>query len=165
MVPRTGPSPPNLFKPRLLKEGKHSHISNLVGNPIEIFAMYQCTYCDYKSLRLWCINRHSLKKHQHLRKYHGLRKYKCDHCDYRTNDQINKIKYQKAKHANILLKCKLCEYNTQDRSNLIRHVRKKHNEMKIKCKQCDFFTDRDDNMKRHVIGKQKVKICKTKSLR
>ena len=33
---------------------------------LEIFAMYQCTYCDYKSVRLWCINRHSLKKHQHF---------------------------------------------------------------------------------------------------
>ena len=37
-----------------------------MGNLLEIFAMYQCTYCDYKSLRLWCINRHSLKKHQHF---------------------------------------------------------------------------------------------------
>ena len=81
-----------------------------MGNLIEVFAMNQCTYCDYKSLRLWLW---------------------CDHCDYRTNDQINKIKHQKAKHANILLKCKLCEYNTQDRSNLIRHVRKKDIEMKV----------------------------------
>jgi hypothetical protein len=26
--------------------------------------MFECNHCDYKSERMWCINRHSLNKHE-----------------------------------------------------------------------------------------------------
>ena len=123
--------------------------------------------CSYKSASTFCEKKNL---NQHLRKYHGLKNYKCDHCDYRANDQSNVRKHEKSKHADFVFKCKLCEYNTQDGSNLNRHVRNKHQEKNIKCNQSAFLTDRGDNLKIHVIAMHTVKTCnecdfKTISLR
>ena len=98
-----------------------------------------------------------------------MKNYKCDHCDYRANDQSNVRKHEKAKHADFVFKCKLCEYNTQDRSNLNRHVRNKHQEENIKCNQCDQYFAENQNLKRHVIAMHTLRTCnecdfKTKSL-
>ena len=43
--------------------------------------------------------------YQHLRKEHGLKKYKCDNCNFRADNQSNLKKHEKSKHLNYLLKC------------------------------------------------------------
>ena len=71
--------------------------------------------------------------HQHLRKDHGLQKYKCKLCDFRTNSPNHLKRHEGVKHSNFELKCKQCEYTTSDQHNLNRHVRVKHLPKNIKC--------------------------------
>ena len=106
---------------------------------------------------------------QHMRKRHGLKRYKCSYCNDRFVNQQNVSKHEKQKHENELFKCEQCAYSSTRKNRLRQHIRSKHLEKNIKCDQCDFVTDRNHNMKKHVNTMHMIKVCnecdfKTKSL-
>ena len=114
--------------------------------------VHECSECD--STFRWKKN-----LNQHLRKDHGILKYKCDYCNFTVNDQSNLRKHERAKHAGVLFACDQCEYTTEDRSHLNRHKRSKHIMKNINCAQCSFVTDRNDKLETHVKAKHTLKTC------
>ena len=49
---------------------------------------------------------------QHMKKQHGVKKYKCNYCDFHSDNQSNLKKHEKAMHENEVFKCEQCEYIT-----------------------------------------------------
>ena len=97
---------------------------------------------------------------QHMRKQHGLQKYKCNHCDFCSNDQSNLKRHEKTNHIYELFQCKQCKYTTPRKDKLNQHIRFKHIEKNLKCEQCNFVTDRNDYLKKHVSAIHALKKCK-----
>merc|ERR1711947_1883 len=93
------------------------------------------------------------------RKEHGLKKYKCDHCNYHTDDRSHVSRHKKSKHGNEVFECVQCNYTYTREDNLQRHIRSKHIEKDIKCVQCDFVTDRKEALKIHIQAKHTLKKC------
>ena len=125
--------------------------------------VHQCNECDSSF-------REKKNLQQHMRKRHGLKRYKCGYCNDRFDNQQNVSKHEKQKHENELFKCEQCAYSSTRKDRLRQHIRSKHLEKKMKCDHCDFVTDRNHNMKKHVNAMHMVKGCnecdfKTKSLR
>ena len=88
---------------------------------------------------------------------HGFKKYKCDHCNYHSDDRSHR--HEKTVHENIKFNCDKCEYTANDKSNLKQHIRSKHMEKDMKCEECDFVTDRKGLLKKHVNAKHTMKKC------
>ena len=125
--------------------------------------VHQCNECDSSF-------REKKNLQQHMRKRHGLKRYKCGYCNDRFDNQQNVSKHEKQKHENELFKCEQCAYSSTRKDRLRQHIRSKHLEKKMKCDHCDFVSDRNHNMKKHVNAMHMIKICnecdfKTKSLR
>ena len=125
--------------------------------------VHQCNECDSSF-------REKKNLQQHMRKRHGLKKYKCSHCNDRFDNRSSVSKHEKQKHGNELFHCEHCEYSSPRKDRLRQHIRSKHMEKNIKCDQCDFVTDRNHNMKKHVNTMHMDKVCnecdfKTKSIR
>jgi uncharacterized C2H2 Zn-finger protein len=125
--------------------------------------VHRCNECD-SSFR----EKKNLK--QHMKKQHGLKKYKCGYCNDRFDNRMSMSRHEKTKHENELFKCKQCEYASPTKDKLRHHIRSKHLEKNLKCDQCDFVTDTNHALKKHVNAMHVVKTCnecefKTKSLR
>ena len=123
---------------------------------------HQCNECDSSF-------REKKNLQQHMKKRHGLKKYKCGYCNDQFDNRTSRTRHEKKKHENALFKCEQCEYSSPRKDRLRQHIRSKHLEKNIKCDQCDFVTDRNPAMKKHVIAMHVVKMCnecdfKTKSL-
>ena len=69
-----------------------------------------------------------------MKKQHGVKKYKCNYCNFRSDNQSNLKKHEKAKHENELFKCEQCEYKTPRKDKIRQHTRSKHLEKK-NCKK------------------------------
>ena len=124
--------------------------------------VHQCNKCDSSF-------REKKNLQQHMRKQHGLKRYKCSHCNDRFDNRTSVSKHEKQKHGNELFHCEHCEYSSPRKDRLRQHIRSNHLEKNIKCDQCDFVTDRNHNMKKHINTMHVVKACnecdfKTKSL-
>ena len=52
--------------------------------------LYKCDHCDYKSERIWCINRHTKTHHRQQESASS-----CAHCDYKSSNR----KHMKNKRA------------------------------------------------------------------
>ena len=125
--------------------------------------LHQCNECDSSFKE---------KKNliQHMRKRHGLKRYKCSFCNDRFDIRKSLSRHEKQKHENELFKCEQCEYSSPRKDRLRQHIRSQHLENKIKCDQCDFVTDTNPALKKHVNAMHVVKGCnecdfKTKSRR
>ena len=94
-----------------------------------------------------------------MRKRHGLKKYKCDHCNYHSDDRSHVLRHEKTIHENIKFNCDQCEYTANDNSNLKRHIRNKHMEKDMKCEEFYFVTDRKGLLKKHFNAKHTLKKC------
>ena len=125
--------------------------------------LHQCNECDSSFKE---------KKNliQHMRKRHGLKRYKCSFCNDQYDIRKSLSRHEKQKHENELFKCEQCEYSSPRKDRLRQHIRSQHLENKIKCDQCDFVTDTNPALKKHVNAMHVVKGCnecdfKTKSRR
>ena len=66
---------------------------HIIQNPNNIsYKMYTCNFCNYKSERIWCINRHIKAHHKHPM-------FKCKHCDYQSNRRYNLKQHEKIIHG------------------------------------------------------------------
>ena len=113
---------------------------------------FQCDECESTF-------REKKNLHQHMRKRHGLKKYKCDHCNYHSDDRSDVLKHEKSKHGNELFKCEQCNYSNTRKDILKRHIRSKHLDKSIKCEECDFVTDRKDKLNHHIQAIHTLKKC------
>ena len=123
--------------------------------------VHQCNKCDSSF-------REKKNLQQHMRKRHGLKRYKCSYCNDRFDNRMTVSNHEKQKHENELFHCEQCEYSSPRKDILRQHIRSKHMEKNIKCDQCDFVTDRNPALKKHVNAMHMVKECnecdfKTKS--
>ena len=96
---------------------------------------------------------------QHMKNRHGLKKFKCNFCDYRSNDRKTLKRHGNDKHKHELFKCLQCDYRSARKDMLMRHIRAIHMEKNIKCDQCEYVTDSNNKLKRHVHVKHEVKSC------
>ena len=94
-----------------------------------------------------------------MKKQHGVKKYKCNYCNFRSDNQFNLSRHEKTMHENEVFRCEQCEYTTPRKDILRRHIRSKHLEKNIKCEHCNFVTDRIENLKRHVDSIHTQKHC------
>ena len=90
---------------------------------------------------------------------HGLKKFKCNFCDYRSNDRKTLKGHENNKHKHELFKCLQCDYRSARKDMLERHIRAIHVEKNIRCDQCEYVTDSNNKLKRHVHVKHEVKTC------
>ena len=60
--------------------------------------VHQCNECDSSF-------REKKNLQQHMRKRHGLKKYKCSHCNDRFDNRSSVSKHEKQKHGNELFHC------------------------------------------------------------
>ena len=74
---------------------------------------------------------------QHMKKQHGLKKYKCNYCNFRSDNQFNLSRHEKTMHENEVFRCEQCEYTTPRKDKLRRHIRSKHLEKNMKCEHCN----------------------------
>ena len=112
--------------------------------------VFQCGGCESSF-------REKKNLQQHMRKRHGFKKYKCDQCNFRSNDQTNVVRHEKTTHN--IYKCEQCEYTAYEKSILQQHIRSKHMEKNIRCEECEFVTDQKGVLKRHVQVKHTLKKC------
>ena len=49
---------------------------------------------------------------QHMKKQHGLKKYKCDYCNFRSENLSNVNRHEKTRHENEVFECEQCEFTT-----------------------------------------------------
>ena len=96
---------------------------------------------------------------QHMKNRHGLKKFKCNFCDYRSNDRKTLKGHENNKHKHELFKCLQCDYRSARKDMLERHIRAIHVEKNIRCDQCEYVTDSNNKLKRHVHVKHEVKTC------
>ena len=96
---------------------------------------------------------------QHMKNRHGLKKFKCNFCDYRSNDRKTLKRHENNKHKHELFKCLQCEYSSARKDMLKRHIHAIHEEKNIKCDHCEYVTDSNNKLKRHVHVKHEVKTC------
>ena len=96
---------------------------------------------------------------QHMKNRHGLKRFKCNFCNYRSNDRKNLKRHENNNHKHELFKCLQCEYRSARKDMLKRHIRAIHVEKNIKCDQCEYVTDSNNKLKRHVHVKHEVKTC------
>ena len=125
--------------------------------------VHQCSKCESSF-------REKKNLQQHMRKKHGLKRYKCGYCNDRFDNRTSLGRHKKQKHENELFHCEQCEYSSPRKDRLRQHIRSKHMEKNIKCDQCDFVTDTNPALKKHVNAMHTVKVCnecdfKTKSIR
>ena len=125
--------------------------------------VHQCNVCDSSF-------REKKNLQQHMRKRHGLKRYKCGYCNDRFDNRTSLGRHEKQKHKNELFHCEQCEYSSPRKDRLRQHIRSKHMETNIKCDQCDFVTDTNPALKKHVNSMHMDKVCnecdfKTKSKR
>ena len=59
--------------------------------------LYKCDHCDYKSERIWCINRHT--KTHHRQKHQNNPDHCCLCCEFNSNDVYDRRKHMKNKCA------------------------------------------------------------------
>ena len=59
---------------------------------------------------------------QHVKNRHGLKKFKCNFCDYRSNDRKTLKGHENNKHKHELFKCLQCEYSSAQKDMLKRHI-------------------------------------------
>ena len=96
---------------------------------------------------------------EYMKTRHGLKKFKCNFCDYRSNDQKTLKGHENNKHKHELFKCLQCDYRSARKDMLKRHIRAIHVEKNVKCDQCEYVTDSNNKLKRHVHVKHEVKTC------
>ena len=125
--------------------------------------VHQCNKCDSSF-------REKKNLQQHMRKRHGLKRYKCSYCNDRFDNRKSLDRHEKQKHENELFHCEQCEYSSPRKDKLRQHIRFKHMEKNVKCDQCDFVTDTNPALKKHVNAMHVIKECnecdfKTKSTR
>ena len=125
--------------------------------------VHQCNECDSSF-------REKKNLQQHMRKRHGLKRYKCGYCNDQLDNRKSLSRHEKQKHENELFHCEQCAYSSPRKDRLRQHIRSEHLEKKIKCDQCEFVTDRNPALKKHVNTMHVVKGCnecdfKTKSIR
>ena len=94
-----------------------------------------------------------------MKNRHGLKKFKCNFCDYRSNDRKTLKGHENKKHNDELFKCLQCDYRSARKDMLKRHIRAIHVEKNIRCDQCEYVTDSNNKLKRHVHVKHEVKTC------
>ena len=94
-----------------------------------------------------------------MKKQHGVKKYKCDYCNFRSENLSNVNRHEKTRHENEVFKCEQCEFTTARKDKLRRHTRSKHLEKNIRCEHCNFVTDRNENLKRHINLIHTLKHC------
>ena len=77
------------------------------------------------------------------------KKFKCNQCQYRTNDPIRLTEHKNAHGGIKPNKCEHCDFATSYKSNLYQH-RKTHIEIKAhKCDDCGFTTSYKSNLSYH----------------
>ena len=54
---------------------------------------------------------------QHMKKQHGLKKYKCNYCNFRSDNQSNLKKHEKTKHENEVLNLSNVDIQQQGKIN------------------------------------------------
>ena len=57
-----------------------------------------------------------------MKKQHGLKKYKCNYCNFRSDNQSNLSKHEKTMHENEVLRCEQCGYTTARKDKLRQHI-------------------------------------------
>ena len=89
--------------------------------------VHQCNECDSSF-------REKKNLQQHMRKRHGLKRYKCSYCNDRFDNRTSLGRHEKQKHGNELFQCKQCEYSSPRKDRLRQHIRSKHKEKNIRCR-------------------------------
>ena len=67
-----------------------------------------------------------------MRERHGFKKYKCNQCNFRSDEQSNVLKHVKFIHEDINFKCDQCDFKCIRKDNLKQHIKFQHLENKIK---------------------------------
>ena len=76
-----------------------------------------------------------------MRERHGFRKYKCNQCNFRSDD-LNKVcKHVKFVHEDIIFKCDQCDFKCVRKDNLQQLIMSQYLENKIKCGMECLFSD------------------------
>ncbi|XP_072911882.1 uncharacterized protein [Hemitrygon akajei] len=148
---------------------------------------YKCSYCDYTSLLLGNLQRHT-------RIHLGEKPFKCDQCDYATYQSGHLKRHRQTHMHKRSLKCRLCdcvcgnmtelkqhqqEHTTSSGSgekkpykctycnyvsslsgNLQRHLRIHLGEKPFKCDQCEYASHQSGNLKRHLLTHTRPKSFK-----
>lgn len=99
------------------------------------------------------------------------KKFKCEECEYSTNDH-NSFRRHKSQHSNLHhYKCPLCVYTSIQSSTYRKHLEKKHSELAesllFKCSMCKFTTISKSKFDGH-IGKHdnlRIKASKKPSIK
>ena len=104
--------------PGALKNHQESmHISNV--QILEDSGLLQCKDCDYKSLQMGNLKRHTLFKHIGI-------KLKCEDC-FKTFGSHSALKSHKDSiHGGISYGCNICEFHTAQPAALKSHKKKRH---------------------------------------
>ena len=55
---------------------------------------------------------------------HEVNEYKCDHCDYKSNNVLNMKKHITLHNTHI--RCKTCNHECKDTDELIQHIKENH---------------------------------------
>ena len=74
-----------------------------------------------------------------MRECHGFKKYKCNQCNFPSDEQSNVLKHVKFIHENINFKCDQCDFKSVRKYNVKQHIKFKHLEKKIKCDMDSLF--------------------------
>ena len=77
--------------------------------------VHPCNECDSSF-------REKKNLQEHMKKRHGLKKYKCGYCNDRLDNRTSRTRHEKKKHENALFKCEQCEYSSPRKDRLRQHM-------------------------------------------
>ena len=72
---------------------------------------HQCNKCDSSF-------REKKNLQQHMKKRHGLNKYKCGYCNDRFDNPTSRSRHEIKKHENEKFICEQCEYSSPRKDRL-----------------------------------------------
>ena len=82
---------------------------------------------------MWVNLHEKIHLKQHMRQCHGFKKYKCNQCNFRSDDRSNVLRHIKFVHEKINFKYDQCDFKCIQKDNLKQHIKCKHLEKNIKC--------------------------------
>ena len=94
-------------------------------------------------------NEHALKRHKDLKHDEGI-KQKCHDCSYESANQ-NSLKNHKEKHKGIIHQCEQCSYKSDSSVLLRHHVKYVHVKEPVPCEwpKCNYSTKNPQDLKTH----------------
>ena len=107
---------------------------------------FPCNQCDYQAPVKHYLQIHIENMHE------GIKKYSCDHCDYKTGHRSSMRKHRE-KHEGIEPEkgvCSLCGHILKSNANLRSHMTSVHGGSKYFCENCPFNCSVKSNFLRHI---------------